>query len=81
MPSEFRGQTQIMLKIGHDMPKPIPDLVIDDEGFSGTLSFHEQPSFCKVPWSAVFAVDSDHGAHDVWVEAMPPERLCDVASP
>src|SRR5688572_27119468 len=39
--------------IGLNMPVPIPDLVVDSEGISGTLSFNRQGHFCRVPWAAV----------------------------
>lgn len=54
------------LNIGYDMAIPIPDLVIDDEGIKGTLSFSRTPSYCVIPWGAIAQLSHDN-EHLVWV--------------
>src|SRR5580704_1000031 len=55
------------------MPVPIPDVRVDDEGMSCTLSFNRSPFFCVVPWSSVYAMVGDDGRGMVWPEDVPPE--------
>jgi len=55
------------------MPVPIPDLLLDTNGVSGTLSFEGTPFKCFVPWDAVFALVADDGKGKVWVDEVPPE--------
>src|SRR5581483_10766152 len=52
---------------------PIPDLQLDDEGMSCTLSFRRSPFFCIVPWASVFAIVGDDGRGMVWPDDVPPE--------
>lgn len=71
LPLHLYGKDQVVLQIGYDMPVPIDDLRINDEGFEGTLSFKGKPTFCKVPWSAVFAIVGDDGKGMVYDKDMP----------
>jgi stringent starvation protein B len=73
VPVWFKKQPQLVLQIGLNMPVPIPDLRLDDEGMSCTLSFSRQPFFCMVPWSSVFAMVGDDGRGMVWPDDVPPE--------
>jgi len=56
LPDNWMKVPQCELELGADLPVPIRDLVIDDEGISGTLSFGRVPFFCRVPWDAVGAL-------------------------
>lgn len=47
----------VMLDFGYELPKPIPDLTVNDESISGTLSFAGRPFHCVIPWDAVFGVE------------------------
>src|SRR5262249_11509905 len=40
VPPQFRKEPRLILKIGLNMPVPIPDLRLDDESMSCTLSFN-----------------------------------------
>ncbi len=73
VPMGFRKQPQLVLEIGLNMPVPIPDLRLDEEGMSCTLSFSRQPFYCIVPWSSVFAMVGDDGRGMVWPDDVPPE--------
>ena len=73
VPAWFKRQPQLVLQVGLNMPVPIPDLRVDDEGMSCTLSFNRSPFFCVVPLSAVYAMVGDDGRGMVWPEDVPPE--------
>jgi len=73
VPARLRSQAQVVLQVGLDMPVPIPDLRIDEEGVFGTLSFRGVPFTCFVPWAAVFALVGDDGKGMVWSTEMPSE--------
>jgi len=63
----------VVLQVGLDMPVPIPDLRVDEEGVFGTLSFKGVPFTCFVPWRAVFALVGEDGKGMVWSSEMPSE--------
>src|SRR5262252_772984 len=86
VPAWFKKQPQLVLQIGLNMPVPIPDLRLDDEGMTCTLSFSRQPFYCIVPWGSVFAMVGDDGRGMVWPDDVPPEiqpqlRPVDAARP
>lgn len=78
VPTRLRLQAQVVLQVGLDMPVPIPDLRIDDEGVYGTLSFKGVPFTCFVPWRAVFALVGDDAKGMVWPSEMPAEIAAQV---
>lgn len=78
VPRWLAKQPQLVLQIGLDMPVPITDLRVDDEGVFGTLSFNRSPFSCVVPWEAVFALADEHGRAMVWPESMPEELRAEV---
>src|SRR5258708_15296020 len=74
VPPGFKKQAQLVLQVGLNMPVPIRDLQLDDEGMSCTLSFNRTPFFCVVPWSSVYAlVGCDDGRAMIWPEDVPLE--------
>jgi stringent starvation protein B len=73
VPAWFKRQPQLVLQIGLNMPKPIPDLNVDDDGISCTLSFSNAPHFCQLPWSAVYALIGASGRGMVWPDDVPKE--------
>jgi stringent starvation protein B len=73
VPLWFKKQAQLVLQIGLNMPVPIPDLRLDDDGMSCTLSFNRAPFFCVVPWASVFAMVGDDGRGMVWPDDVPSE--------
>lgn len=76
VPESLKAQPRLVLQIGLNMPVPIRDLVVDDEGVNGTLSFDRQPFHCTVPWDAVFTVIGSVGEGGVWTlqEAPTPSK-------
>lgn len=80
VPPQFRKEPRLILKIGLNMPVPIPDLRVDDESMSCTLSFSRTPFYCVVPWPSVFAIVGEDGRGMVWPDDVPQElavRLVD----
>jgi stringent starvation protein B len=74
VPPGFKKQPQLVLQVGLNMPVPIRDLHLDDEGMTCTLSFNRTPFFCVVPWTSVYAiVGCDDGRGMIWPEDVPPE--------
>jgi stringent starvation protein B len=73
VPAWFKKQAQLVLQIGLNMPMPIPDLCLDDEGISCTLSFKGQAFPCVVPWPSVFAMVGEDGRGMVWPDDVPAE--------
>jgi stringent starvation protein B len=73
VPPWFKKQPQLVLQIGLNMPVPIPDLRLDDDGLSCTLSFNRSPFFCVVPWRSVFAMVGEDQRGMVWPDDVPSE--------
>jgi stringent starvation protein B len=73
VPAWFKRQPQLVLQIGLNMPKPIPDLNVDDDGISCTLSFSNAPHYCHLPWSSVYALIGASGRGMVWPDDVPKE--------
>jgi stringent starvation protein B len=81
VPAWFKKQPQLVLQVGLNMPVPIPDLRVDDDGLSCTLSFNRSPFYCVVPWSTVYAMVGDDGRGMVWPDDVPPEVAAQARDP
>lgn len=81
VPPQFRKEPRLILKIGLNMPVPIPDLRLDDESMSCTLSFNRAKFYCVVPWLSVFAMVGDDGRGMVWPDDVPQELAARVERP
>lgn len=77
-PPHFKAQPQLVFQFGSGLAIPIPDLLVDEEGISGTLSFQRTPHACFVPWDAVFALVGDDGKGMVFPDSMPREIRAEV---
>jgi hypothetical protein len=73
VPVQFKKLPQLRLDIGFNMAVQIPDLQLDDTGFSCTLSFNRTPFWCAVPWTSVFAIMGDEERAVVWPDEVPVE--------
>ncbi|HVY47448.1 MAG TPA: ClpXP protease specificity-enhancing factor SspB [Minicystis sp.] len=73
VPKWFTGQPQLVLQLGLNMAIPIPDLRVEDDGVSCTLSFNRAPFWCRLPWSAIYALVGEDGRGMVWPDDVPPE--------
>ncbi|MFH2005394.1 MAG: ClpXP protease specificity-enhancing factor SspB [bacterium] len=75
VPTEYVDQPLLVLRIGLEMPIPIPDLEISDAGIQATLSFRRTPHAVEVPWRAIFGMVSEHGQGLLWTGDVPREVL------
>jgi stringent starvation protein B len=73
VPLHFKKQAQLVLQVGLNMAVPIPDLHVDDEGVTCTLSFNRSPFWCRLPWSAVYALVGDDKRGMIWPDDVPAE--------
>src|SRR5262245_9578811 len=73
VPKSFTGQPQLILQLGLNMVIPIPDFKLDDECMSCTLSFNRMPFWCRLPWSAIYALVGEDGRGMVWASDVPPD--------
>jgi stringent starvation protein B len=80
VPAWYKRQARLVLQIGLNMPVPIPDLNLDEDSVSCTLSFNRSPHFCWIPWSSVFALVGEDGRGMVWPEDIPPEVAAEMQS-
>ena len=51
------GTSIIPLEYGLDLPVPIDDIRITDDGVSATLSFSRHPYQTHVPWEAMLSIE------------------------
>ena len=78
VPPWFKRQPRLVLQIGLNMPVPIPDLNLDEDSVSCTLSFNRSPHFCRIPWAAVFALVGEDGRGMLWPDDIPPEVAAEM---
>lgn len=69
---EDQKTAPLILEYGYSMAIPMPDLKLDDDGVSATLSFNRSPFATFVPWSAVIAVVQDGRIQIMW--EVPEEK-------
>jgi stringent starvation protein B len=81
VPKHFMGAPQLILQVGLNMVIPIPDLKVDDDGITCTLSFNRSPFWCRIPWSAIYALVGEDGRGGVWASDVPPEIQQQKAAP
>lgn len=81
VPPRFRDKPQLVLQIGLNMFVPIPDLQVDDEGITCTLSFDRAPFWVRMPWSAVYALVGEDGRGMMWPNDIPPEVVAQMQNP
>src|SRR5215471_7887987 len=73
VPQYFKKQPQLVLQVGLNMAIPIPDLKVEDDGITCTLSFNRKPFWCRLPWTAVFALVGEDMKGMVWPDEVPAE--------
>jgi hypothetical protein len=78
VPKHLRKRTNCVFELAYNMPLPISDLKIDQEGISGTLSFGGYGwLFCKVQWPAVFCVTQGDRV-GVWLNDAPEDMQREI---
>ncbi len=80
VPPELTDTRHLVLQYGRDMPIPIPDLVVGDEGIAATLSFARTPHQTFVPWSAIYIVSCTDGRGILYYEDVPEDVSVAVRS-
>jgi len=78
VPLQFKKQPQLVLQVGLNMAISIPDLKVDDEGVTCTLSFSRRPFWCRLPWTAIYALvgealEGEEMKGMLWPEDVPAE--------
>ena len=71
VPAHLKTEAHLVLQYGNDLPIPITDLVVDDQGVSATLSFSRTPHRTVVPWTAVYVIATDDGRGVLYHEDVP----------
>jgi stringent starvation protein B len=80
VPDRFRGDPKLVLRFGYNLSPAVPDLAVDDEQMSGTLTFGGVPHRCVLPWYAVYAVVSDTNSRGlVWPDDVPDDVIGELA--
>ena len=73
VPEHLKNEAHLVLEYGMDLKIPIPDLQVDEQGVSATLSFARSPHQTVVPWSAVYVVASEDGRGVLYHEDIPKD--------
>ncbi len=81
IPPRFRDKPQLVLQIGLNMFVPIPDLQVDEEGITCTLSFDRSPFWVRMPWTAIYALVGEDGRGMMWPNDIPPEVVAQMQNP
>jgi len=81
VPKRFLDKAQLVLQIGLNMFIPIHDLTVDDDGITCTLSFDRAPFWCRMPWSAIYALVGEDGRGMMWPSDIPPEVVAQMQAP
>ena len=80
VPDRFRGEAKLVLRFGHGLSPPIPDLTVDEHGISATLTFGGSPFRCVLPWAAIYAAVADGEQRGmVWPDDIPEDLLMGTA--
>jgi stringent starvation protein B len=76
VPPRFAREAKLVLRFGHALSPPIPDLTVDENGVAGTLTFGGVPFHCVLPWAAIFAAVQDGDQRGmVWPDDIPDDLI------
>jgi stringent starvation protein B len=80
VPDRFRSESKLVLRFGHGLSPPIPDLTVDEHGMAATLTFGGSPFRCVLPWAAIYAAVADGEQRGmVWPDDIPEDLLMGTA--
>ncbi len=80
VPDRFRTDAKLVLRFGYSLSPSVPDLVVDDDGMRGTLTFGGVPHHCVLPWCSIYAVVSDTNSRGlVWPDDVPDDVIGELA--
>ena len=76
VPARFKGDPKLVLRFGYGLTPAIVDLLVDDVGISGTLTFSGVPFHVILRWQAIYAaVVEGEQRGMVWPEDVPDVLL------
>lgn len=82
VPDRFRADDSLTLRIGYHLAPPIPDLVVDDKGIRGTLTFNKQPYRVVVPWTATIGATVEYDRAGLsWLTSVPALYAIEEVAP
>jgi stringent starvation protein B len=74
LPDSLRTYNRLSLRFGYNLVPVIPDLTINEQGVSGTLTFNGAPAYVLLPWAAIYAITVDGEPRGmVWHEDVPDD--------
>jgi len=59
IPEYLKKDAEVVLEIGYNTAIPIPDLELESNGVSCTLSFNRTPQYCFIPWESITGYGGD----------------------
>jgi hypothetical protein len=76
VPAAHAKDADLVLRIGHDLSPPVPDLVVDAHGISATLTFSSKGFHCVIPWAALYgAMHEGDERGTVWAADVPDDIM------
>ncbi|HEY4119245.1 MAG TPA: ClpXP protease specificity-enhancing factor SspB [Byssovorax sp.] len=81
VPKWFTGQPRLVLQVGLNMAIPIPDLRVEEDAITCTLSFNRAPFWCRLPWTAIYALVGEDSRGMLWQDDVPPEVALEMQRP
>lgn len=82
VPPRFAREAKLVLRFGYTLTPAIPDLVVDEHGIAGTLTFGGVPFHCVLPWPAIFAAVQDGDQRGmVWPDDIPDDLIDAAGNP
>ena len=75
VPDNLRNEARLVLQYGLNMPVPVEDLEVTEDGVKATLSFARQPHKTLIPWTAIYVIACTDGRGVLYQEDVPAELL------
>jgi len=80
LPKQLLGRPQVCLELGLNMPTPIREFAMNDNGWTAVMSFGSTAFRCFLPWKAVFFIVGDSGFGAQWPVDVPVEAVVQPAA-
>ena len=75
VPKECKAKLPLLIALGLNLPIPIPDMILSEDGISATLSFGERFYFCVMPWDSIFGMVKPDNTGPIWPKHIPEELV------
>lgn len=72
IPDYLKNNKQVILQFAYELPVPIQNLLVDNKGISGVLSFSGNPFHCFVPWNEIVVISNELGQSKSWTSNVKP---------